>query len=230
MTDALQASTTLGVGVKAWQEGRLDDARRALTACAGTLSDEAPRAAVLLGDMAAKEKKRAEAARWFEQAAAATDGEVRAAAYFLLAALGERAGDRRAAERNYQMCLDVGGSRHFGEASRQLGDLRMHRCDLAGAIEAYRPGLDADDPEMAAGIAVNLAWVYEETGDWPAAVRLWKFAYGKSDGEARLVAAFNLGRVWDRRRVRPWARHYYRIALAAKEAGVADRARAALGR
>jgi tetratricopeptide (TPR) repeat protein len=228
-TDVLQAGTTFDVGQQAWKEGRIDDARRALTVCAGTRSDEASRAALILGDMADKAKKPAEAARWFEKATAAADVEVRSAAHFLLAAMQERSGDRRAAERHYQQCLDAGRSQQSGKASRHLGDLRIERGDLAGAIDAYRPGLDAGDPETAARIAVNLAWVYEETGDWPAAVGLWELAYRRSAGEARLVAAFNLGRVWDRRHVRPRARHYYRIALAAKEPGVADRARAALG-
>lgn len=52
MTDRVQASVCLMIGVKAWQAGRADQARRALKACVGTGKPEAQQAAVLLREIA----------------------------------------------------------------------------------------------------------------------------------------------------------------------------------
>ncbi len=193
VTDLVQAEVSYSVGRQAWTEGRLDDARRALTVCAATDSPEASQAAIILGGIDLLAGRREAAASWYRRVTADVDPEVRASGFYLLGGALDDGADTRAAESALQAALDCGDTPIAGRAAIYLGVL-----------------------------------VHERTGDWDPAVRLWEYAYAKGPEEARLVAAFHLGRAWTARGRRRKARRFFAIATASTEPGIAAGARAAL--
>lgn len=228
LTERVQADVCLAAGVKAWQAGQTDEARRALKVCARTGKPQAKRAAFLLGDIARKTGDRQTAARRYAEAASSGDPEVRAPALLMLGECRELTGDLAGSIEAYRACVTAGPSVSQGLSAFRLGTVLTSRGDITGAQSAYETAYALRDPLSSPQAALNLGALDEDLGRWREATGCWEYAFSAGDGEVRALAAFNLARAWERRKRWRKARRFYEIALGATDRDIAARARAAL--
>lgn len=228
MSERYRADFSLEGGREALAAGDKAKATKAFTICAGTGKPAAYRAAIQLGDLAAADGRGPAAIKWYRQATAAAEPEVKAAAHLYLG-IALRKANRLAEAYDALRPATVDGpvvirglaNCRAGQTLEDLG--RRHEAKVA-----YRQALSLGT-HGSAEAAVNLGAFAEEDGDWAQARKFAEYALKSDESGPAQSAAFNLARYWEHRRRGRKARKYYEIAARGDNKGLAMRARAMLG-
>ncbi|MFS4092491.1 tetratricopeptide repeat protein [Streptomyces sp. AF1A] len=141
-------------------------------------------------------------------------GEVAGRLGTVLADLGER----RAAQRMFEVAVDSGHRHAKPRALMWLGDLKHEDGDIAGAVAAYRGAIDAEDPALAAAARFKLALQIQDT-DPEEALTHYRHVAGTTAVPDVVTAAAELraGRILLSRGDTAGAREAYQRAAACAE-------------
>jgi tetratricopeptide (TPR) repeat protein len=228
MSERYRADFSFEGGREALAAGDKAKATAAFTICAGTRKPVAYQAAIQLGDLAAADGRGVAAIKWYRQATAAAEAEVKAAAHLYLG-IALRKANRLAEAYDALRPATVDGPVAIrGLAACRAGQTLEDLGRREEAKAAYHQALSLAT-HGSAEAAVNLGAFAEEDGDWARARKFAEYAFKSGEPGPVQSAAFNLARYWEHRRRGRKARKYYEIAARGDNQGLAMRAKAMAG-
>ncbi|WP_328324390.1 tetratricopeptide repeat protein [Kribbella sp. NBC_00382] len=227
VSDMVRADYAFDSGEKAMEAGDTAKAAKAYKISAGTGKPAGYRAAVRLGELAAAAGDSKAAIKWYRQATATAETDVKAVAHLYLGNALRGANRLAEAYDAYRPAIVDGPVAVRGLAACRAGQALENLGRPEEAKVAYRQALTLGT-HGAAEAAVDLGALAEDDGDWAQARKFAEYAVKSDEPRPVQHGAFNLARYWEHRRRSRKARKYYRIAARGDDEALALRARAAL--